>query len=710
MIYLVTNQKQLFENEYYKLLSVEESLEILNSWKSIQYDSETTGRDPHLTDILCIQFGNKKEDIQIVVDTTTIDIKLYKEVLETKVLIGQNLKFDLQFLYNYNIVPLKVYDTMIVEQLLHLGYPHYNPQTGKGISYSLQAIAKRYLNIDLDKEIRGEIIWRGLDTSVIIYAANDVKYLEDIMEKQLEKCKKNNCLLGAKLECDFVPVVSYMEWCGIKLDVNAWKKKMDKDLQNLNEAKEALDNFVINHPKLKKKYTYTDSQGDLFNGFNLDLKCKVLWSSPVQVIKIAKILGFNTSIQDKKTGEDKDTVIEDHLKKQKGIDDEFLRLYLGKGEEGKEDYFPGHQGMAKLVSSFGQGHLNAINPKTGRIHTVYRQLGADTSRMASGSKQINTDLAKLKNLPIKITKKKDKKLKCSYPNMQQLPSDKITRSCFVAEKGNLWVSCDYSAIESRLGADIYEEQAMINEFLHGTGDMHSLVASFCFEEVRGHTAEEIERDFPEFRKRAKPIGFSQQFGGTAYAIQNAMGCSLEEAQRIADAYNNGFKGIAKFKKNSSKSVRENGYILLNPITGHKTYWHDWEKWKAIGASFDQQFWENYRLYHKGTGDEVATKVSEYFKKASKWDRKSLNSVTQGTGTIILKESQVNVFRWVVINGYFGKILLNNLTHDEANWEFPKELKDTFPKLLQNKMEETANKYCKSLPIPAKYSIGDHWIH
>ena len=69
--------------------------------------------------------------------------------------------------------------------------------------------------------------------------------------------------------------------------------------------------------------------------------------------------------------------------------------------------------------------------------------------MSCGNKNINTDLAKLKKLPLDVTPAMKKKgiSSCSYPNMQQLPSDEITRACFVSEKGNNWVSCDYSAIE-----------------------------------------------------------------------------------------------------------------------------------------------------------------------------------------------------------------------------------------------------------------------
>lgn len=504
MIYLVTGQPQLFESDVYKIMTIEESLNMLNSWGRIQYDSETSGLDPHLTNILCIQFGNKKAGHQIVVDTTTVDVTVYKEILENKPIIGQNLKFDLQFLYNYSIIPRKVYDTMIVEQLLYLGYP---PESVSGIGYSLTSIAKRYLNVDISKEIRGDIIWRGLDTAVIKYAAGDVTYLEDIMESQLAACREKDCLVGAKLECNFVPVIAYLEWCGVRLDENKWKTKMIKDKAYLEEAKSLLDKFLINHPDLQEFVTI-NRQGDLFTGWDTEPKCTISWTSSTQVVKVAKKLGFNTTVQDKKTGEDKDSVIEKHLAKQKGISDEFLRLYIGKGYPGDDDYFPGHQGAAKVVTSFGQGHLNAINPKTGRIHTQYHQLGADTGRMSSGSRSNNDDLAKFKKLPINPSPAMKKKgLGCPYPNMQQLPSDRETRGSFIPNEGNLWVSCDYSAMESRLGADIYQEKSMIDEFLHGSGDIHSLVAKFCFEEVRNCTVKEIKEQFPQYRKKAKPVGF-----------------------------------------------------------------------------------------------------------------------------------------------------------------------------------------------------------
>lgn len=165
MIYLVSNQQKLFDSPFYKMCSIKESKELLKDNKIIQFDTETTGREPHLCKLLSMQFGSMDGNIQIVVDCSTVNPIDYKDFIESHTILGQNLKFDLQFLFNYGIIPTRIYDTMIIEQLLYLGYP-----SGQ-IYYSLKAIAERRLDINLDKTVRGEIIWRGLDDKVIEYAA-----------------------------------------------------------------------------------------------------------------------------------------------------------------------------------------------------------------------------------------------------------------------------------------------------------------------------------------------------------------------------------------------------------------------------------------------------------------------------------------------------------------------------------------------------------
>lgn len=685
MVYLVTNQTQLFELPDITIITHEESLKIMSDWKIIQVDTETTGRDSHLCDLLCIQFGNIDGDIQIVVDTQTISVKVYKNILEERFLIFQNGKFDIPFLFNYGIIPRKVYDTMIIEQLLHLGWP-----SGE-ITYSLQDIALRRLGIYLDKSVRGEIIWRGLDSAVIKYASLDVKYLYQIMQSQLQDLRKQGLLKAAEIECNFVPVIAYLEWCGIYLNEKKWLAKMDDDKKYLEESKKKLDDFLINNPLLSK-FTYVNNQIDLFDGFDGTPKCTINWSSPQQVIKVAKELGFNTSVQDKKTGDDKDSVLEKHLKSQKGICDEFLKLYF--------DY----QGYFKVVSSFGQGHLNAINPKTGRVHTIFKQLGCASGRMSCGSQQPNTDLAKVKKL---------KPSDCTYVNLQQLPADDKTRGAFTNQYDNTLIcSADFSALESRLGADIYQEKSMIKEFLEGSGDMHSLCAYMVYknEIPRDTPISEIKKLYPDLRKAVKPIEFSQQFGGSEYAIQGSMGCSLEEAQEFKKAYDNGFPGITEFKKKGTKFVQENGYVLMCKYSGHKMYWHDWEKWKERQKKYSHPgFWDEYKALHKGTNDDVAKEVKHHFQAASKWSRMALNGPTQGSGIVILKIAMKKFFDWIVDNNHFDKVKLCALVHDEAVIEFNKDISEA-PTKLKECMEEAASLICTSLPIPSIPETGTHWIH
>lgn len=697
MIYFVSNQQDLFGLEGIENISVGDSLKMLEDADMLQYDSETTGRDAHLCELLCVQFGDIQGENQIVIDCTTVDITLYKDILEQKYLIGHNLKFDLQFLYNHGIVPRKVYDTMIVEQFIYLGYPVY-PKPG-GVSYSLASVAKRHLGIDIDKSVRGEIIWRGLDYEVIIYAANDVKWLAKIMDAQLQILRsRHNAIYGAKLECDFTPAIAYLEWCGIKLDEGKWKEKMKHDKANLDKSLKILNDYCMTKPELKK-YIRVNNQLDLFEEISLEPYFAIDWQKK-EALSVFKDLGFNLSMVSKTTNQETESVLEKHLKSQKNIEPKFLDLYF--------DY----QEFYKKITSFGQGHLNAINPKTGRIHTVYRAIGTKSGRMSSGSSQINTDLAKYKGLPINPTSKQRSEGKvCSYPNMQQLPHDEETRACFVAEKGNLFCSCDWAAMEARIGADVYNEHKLLDEFLYGSGDTHAAYAKAVWpDELKDIPTKEVKAKRPDLRNKVKSIEFAVQFGSDGTAIAPQLGISEEEARNLVIKLLDGMSGLKRFKAEGSRMVRNTGYVEVMPQTGHRIYWWNWEEWKKEQESYTSEFWDEYKLHHKGTGDDIAIQVSQHFKEASGWDRMALNGPTQGGGAVLLKEAATALFNWIVDNGYFGKILLVNFTHDEINSEFPEELKDIYPKLVENFMLEAGAKYYHKLPIPASSEVGLCWIH
>lgn len=89
--------------------------------------------------------------------------------------------------------------------------------------------------------------------------------------------------------------------------------------------------------------------------------------------------------------------------------------------------------------------------------------------------------------------------------------------------------------------------------------------------------------------------------------------------------------------------------------------------------------------------------------------KSLRGNITG-GAVVLKVAATTLYRWIVNNGWWGKILLVNFTHDEINSEFPEELKDTYPKLVAKIMQDAAAKYYHKLPIPAEAEVDTCWRH
>lgn len=383
MIYLVSRNKTLFRPEKYQHIPFEKAMDFLLPLKRVQFDTETMGLDAHTKDLLTVQLGNKNN--QVVFDWTTLtecEKRSLKDYLESGVLvIGVNLMFDLCFMYVQGIYPKKIYDIMLAEQLIYLGYPKiitnelYNElgvelpgyefiqEAGKlpyyELSYSLKAMAKRYLNIDIDKTVRGKIINDGLTEDVIVYAAGDVMYLEDILDKQMEELKLQDLVLAAEFECEFAKSLAYVKHCGVHLDVAKWKNKMAKDLLKLKTSEQELNDWVvewdskrvkngdwdIRYPEmdydkpddiaeeerrlLKDKYirspkddlevpyqslklkaykkkvsslfTKIDLQGDLFSGFNGKPQCVINWSSSKQVIKLFEILGIEVDTFDKKT-------------------------------------------------------------------------------------------------------------------------------------------------------------------------------------------------------------------------------------------------------------------------------------------------------------------------------------------------------------------------------------------------------------------------
>lgn len=626
MIYLVTKQTTLFESENYKIISVEESLRLLNSLNIVGLDTETSGLDPWTKELKSIQLGNYND--QVVIDTTTIDPTLYKEYLESdRLFIGWNLKFDLKFLFRHNIVPKQVWDGYLAERLMWLGYP-------PGIhSLSLKSAGENYLNVELDKSVRGKIIYAGFTEDVIIYSANDVKYLEKIMELQKVELKKKELDKAIVYENKFVLPLAYCEYCGVKLDVTKWKAKMQKDEQRVKAALDNCNKWLLeNEPD--SKYIFIDRQGDIFSGFNLEPQVTLNWNSTKQLIPLFKKYGVNVEVDDREKGGTKDSIDAKSLKPQKDKCS-LIPLYL----EYKE--------AVKVTSTYGENFLKQINPVSGRIHTNFNQLGTDTGRLSSGGK--------------------DKEHKIDYINMQNLPSDEETRACFVAEEGNRWGSIDYKGEESFLMASIANDKAMLEELIHGDKDLHTLTAKIVFSNIipKDCPTEVVKTKYHDLRKVSKGYEFAFNYNGNADTIKRNFGLTDEEANRIYNAYMKGFSGLKAYQEYKHKEWWNKGYILISRLTGHKAYIYDYDQLLEDKKWMSNLDWDYYREMKSSYPEcETVQRVRHFFKRKSASDKQSSNYEIQGTGAIIFKVASVYFFDYIIKNKLFNKVKLCIPVHDK----------------------------------------------
>ena len=188
--------------------------------------------------------------------------------------------------------------------------------------------------------------------------------------------------------------------------------------------------------------------------------------------------------------------------------------------------------LSKLKSTYTEALQAAINPATGRVHTSYSLVGAQTGRLSS------TD-----------------------PNLQNIPIrtelGRQIRDAFVAEPGNVLLAADYSQIELRLAAHMADVPPLKEAFAAGE-DIHARTAMEMFGTV--------DRDT---RGRAKTINFAILYGISRWGLAGRLGVSSDEAQEMIDRYFQRFPGIQKYIVHTLESVRERGYS--ETLFGRKTW-------------------------------------------------------------------------------------------------------------------------------------------
>lgn len=655
MIYLVTKQDISLPD--ITLTTVEDSLEYLNKLEWIGLDTETSGFDPYTTKLYTLQLGDN--DVQYVIDLTTIDINEYKELLETKGLIGHNLKFDLRFLYHYRVIPTKVYDTFLGEKTSRLGIESHR--------CSLAACVLRHCGIVLSKEERLNITGR-LTEGFVKYSAYDVKYLHELKDKQEFLQLADGTSVSIELDNKFVLVLAYIEYSGMKLDVEQWTAKIDKVQKIADEAEAQLNQFILDN-KMEK---FIDSQLDLFSS---STKVNVNWNSPSQVVEFFQALGVNTKVVEK--GKTKDTIEANHLVKYSSKYP-IIELYLK------------FKGAQKDIGTYGQNWIDQINPVSGRIHTQFKQL-MNTGRLSSGGKS-----GDVKNF-----------------NFQNIPSDQETRSCFVAEEGSLLISCDYSAQESVVLVNQCLDPSLLEFYDRGLSDMHSFIASKMFKELNDLSLDDIKSKHKDKRQQSKVIGFALAYGGSAKAISDQLQLTEQEGVDIYKKYFEAFPDLDKYYTNAKKFGIENGYVLLSKVTGKKCYVDYFEEFKAIEQELkNKEFWERYKQIKNSdtpTAREMKDKVSRYFRKKGDIERMSLNYRVQGESAEISKLAGIYFWQdYIIPNNLFGVVKLVNIIHDEYLVECPESIVEKTSNAIQGAMEKSAAKFCKRVKLGAEPAYAKYW--
>ena len=630
MIYFISNQ-QIIETDDIKQGSIKQMLEYCADKELLGLDIETTGFCPYTDRMLCVQIGNKYN--QFVIDSAYHSVSSYKSLLEdvSKTFMGHNLKFDLRFMLHEKIIINNIYDTYIAEQILWNGYDYMRK--------SLDYVSERYTGEFLNKSIRSSIHREGLTHRVIRYAADDIRVLFDIKDKQIERANKWKLNKAIELNNLFVPVIAYLEYCGFKLDEKLWQDKIDNDNKEINITKNKLDKFIIDNNINK----FVNKQLDLFNP---ELTTNINWNSSQQVVEFFNIIDVDTSTIDKDSGEIKKSVNSDLLKRQ--IDScPIVEVYIR------------YRKLLKRVSTYGTKWFKFINPITGRIHTKFQQW-MSTGRMSSGGKE--------------------KGSKIEWINAQNIPADKATRQCIIADEGNILINADYSSQEIKVFIDKCQDPALIKMIEDGLDDQHGYTAWLIFPEIKEKYPEIspevlklIKKEFPEQRTISKQANFAINYGGTGYTIAQNCNVPQEVGDRVYDQYFKSFKGVKKYFDTVYKLAKKRGFIQYNNITKSKYF------------------------IPKGLKD-------------GKIKNNAYNYPIQGSSADMTKYAGILYWRSLIERNLVFTCKIAIICHDEYLIEVPQHLAEQEAKILKQCMEDAGKFFCKTIEIIAEPVITTYWHH
>ncbi|MGO9016545.1 MAG: DNA polymerase I [Dissulfurispiraceae bacterium] len=295
-----------------------------------------------------------------------------------------------------------------------------------------------------------------------------------------------------------------------------------------------------------------------------------------------------------------------------------------------------YRSFYKLKTTYTDALPKLINARTGRIHTSFNQTVTSTGRLSS-----------------------------SDPNLQNIPirgewGTKI-REIFIADKGHMLVSADYSQIELRILAHMSEDESLIDAFKKNI-DVHTRTAS----EIFGVPLEAVTSDM---RRAAKVVNFGIVYGMSAYGLSDALSISPKEAAVYIENYFKKHDGVKRFMEHTIQIARQKGYVttLLGRI-------RPLPEITSTNAAIRQQA-----------------------------ERLAINTPVQGTAADLIKIAMVRVSKALQARNLSTKMLLQ--IHDELLFEVPENEIDEIQELIALEMEAALD---LSVPLKVEFGRGNNW--
>ena len=522
MIYFISNTKSL--NPNFTDATIDDVVEYCKSKKVLGVDTETEGFDFTCKKMIMFQIGDTNN--QYIIDTRFVSIEPLREILESNdiVKIFHNAKFDYKFIKKWaNIACEGIYDTFLVELII---------SCGKSLGYGLKDLCKRYLNVELNKEVRNLFIdlqGHPFTDDQIIYGAKDVEYLCKIKELQqadIDKYKLHNVV---KLENEVVKAFADIEYNGLDLDTEAWSKLESLNTSKADNLERQLDDMVKKDYRLEK-FVAKYIQADMFTPVEELRDINVKWTSPKQVLEVFQCI----------------------VPKLDNVNGK--QMYKHRFKYPLIDKYVKYKEAMKLCTSYGDAFFKNLSGDK-RIHTSFHQI-LDTGRVSS-----------------------------SKPNMQQIPADNSFRNCFVAPEGWSFVSSDYSSQELNVIAFGSKDPVWLKALEEGQ-DLHSTCAELVYGEQWLNSGEDdcayfknkVKCNCPQHKKlrnNVKTINFGLAYGMGPHKLADTLNISVDDAKLLIEKYFTAFPSIKGFLDKLGNFGKKYGYIKTFPPYNRRRWFTNW---------------------------------------------------------------------------------------------------------------------------------------